>query len=373
MGEEAYETEIDLFGSEQGIPDVDFFKEEEEESIEDPNNEPGLNGTEEEEEEEESVDDLFDDESSAEDSNEDPAPGTDDIPAGNNVAVLNYMVENGLIEEFELEEGEELTEDLAAEYLEDTNDALFNDKITKIFEEMPAQLRELNSFVIKGGDMNTYLAKISEQNKEGIPSGLDMTAEANQVLVMTKKYSKDGHDSEYITAQIEFLKDSNNLEKLSSKEYLKSEEVKLAERAAVVKSQEASLLKQKTERRAIKAKVSNFLAETEEIEGFKVTKVDKRILPNYMSDRSIALDNGNSITAMQKDLMRVLNSEVGSVQIAKLLRAANENGELNFKEIADKAKTTVTQQVRDNIRRKRKSVSPAPTPNNKIRLADHFN
>ena len=73
--------------------------------------------------------------------------------------------------------------------------------------------------------------------------------------------------------------------------------------------------------------------------------------------------------------MRVLNSPTGSVQIAKLLKAANEDGELNFEEIKKHTETKVVKEVRENVRRNKKSVisGAGGVKKTKKHLASYFN
>ena len=234
-------------------------------------------------------------------------------------------------------------------------------------------MKEMNKFVLKGGDINVFLEKVAVQNATGLTQGMDMTEEANQELVIRHNLKEEGHDEEYITSQIEFLKDSKQIEKIAGKQFKKWETKNKAEQAAILSSQKAKQDSDKAQRRELKGKVATFLKENDEVTGFSVTKQDRKVLPNYMSDRTVKLENGNQITGMQRDLMRVLNSPTGSVQIAKLLKAASEDGELNFDEIKKTTETKVTKEVRDNVRRNKKSITETGGKSNKKRpLASYF-
>ena len=91
-----------------------------------------------------------------------------------------------------------------------------------------------------------------------------------------------------------------------------------------------------------------------------------------MSDRTVRLDNGSQVTGMQRDLMRVLNSPTGSVQMAKLLKAASQEGELSFDEIKKATETKVAKKVKDNVRRN-KSITSQSGGKKTRPLADYFN
>lgn len=377
---------------ETDISDVDFFAAEEEEtetedvkdkSKKNPASEDTSKEEEEQEEEESTEDDFFEDaeqeeeESEEEESEEEESEEEEtETQSGDSITTLNLLKGKGFLD-YELEEGEELTDEKASEILEDSLDNLFEERIAELFEDVPEIVKEMNKFVLKGGDINAFLQTVAVQNTSGLEEGMDLELEANQELVIRHGLKEEGYDKEYIDAQIEFLKDSKRMKKHSETHYKKWETKNKAEQTAILKSQEKAIANDKAQRRALKNKVTTFLKETDEVTGFTVTKQDRKDLPNYMSDRVVKLDNGNQITGMQKDLMRVLNSPTGSVQMAKLLKAANEQGELNFEEIKKETETKVTKKVRENVRRNKKSIvsQSGGGKNSKPKrpLADYFN
>ena len=378
-------NDTDFFGfGDSDVSDVDFFSVEEEEgaegteadkSKEDPK--PEDKSKEKEEQAEEEEESLFDAaEKEEEEEGSDEGQEAEDAPEGqegDSITTLSVLKAKGLID-YELEEGEELTDDRAAEIIEDSIDTLFDERIEELFAEVPDVVKEMNKFVLKGGDINTFLQTVAVQNATGLSEDMDLEDEANQELVIRQGLAGEGYDDEYITAQIEFLKDSKRMKKHSETHYKKWNDKRKVEQAAILKSQEKRQLADKAQRRELKAKVTTFLSETEEVTGFTVTKEDKKVLPNYMSDRTIKLENGNQISGMQRDLMRVLNSPTGSVQIAKLLRAASEEGELSFEEIKKETETKVAKKVRENVRRGKKSIVSQSGGSKKTKrpLADYF-
>ena len=367
------------------VSDVDFFTvgEEEDQNLEKTNPKPEDKSKVEEEQEEEEDDDLFveaeqDQEEEEDEDDEDDSsktnPNDEEVLEGKFINTLSLLKEKGLVD-YELEEGEVLTEERASEILEDGLDNLFEDRIEELFEGTPDLLKEMNKFVLKGGSLDTFLNTIAKQNSTCITADIDLEKEENQILVVRKGLEEEGYDDEYITSQIEFLKDSKRLESIAGKHFKKWDDNRKVEQAAILKSQEDAKIREKNQRRELKTKVSIFLKETEEVGGFIVTPKERKALPDYMSDRSVKLENGNQITSMQRDLMRVLNSPTGSVQIAKLLKNATETGELNFDEINKNTETKVTKQVRDNVRRSKQSIVKSAESKNsrkKLKLADYF-
>tara|TARA_R110000803_G_scaffold205628_1_gene272441 strand:- start:13891 stop:15024 length:1134 start_codon:yes stop_codon:yes gene_type:complete len=364
---------------EEDINDVDFFSIEDDttppaDDIENPTPEDASKEKEEQKQEENLFDSVEEEEDedtslSPEASDEDDAAA--DTPEGDAITALSLLEKKGFVE-YELEEGETLTNEKAGEILEDSFDNMLEKRIEDLFSEVPEVVREMNKFVLKGGDINEFLDKVAQQNTAGISSDLDMDEEANQELVARHGLKEEGYDEEYIAAQIEFLKDSKNLKKISAKHYKKWNTKRSAEQNAILASKEAAAKQAKIQRRELKGKVSTFLKDTDEVTGFTVTPKDRKALPDYMSDRTIRLDNGSQVTGMQRDLMRVLNSPTGSVQMAKLLKAASQEGELSFDEIKKATETKVAKKVKDNVRRN-KSITSQSGGKKTRPLADYFN
>lgn len=379
----------DFFGfGDSDISDVDFFSVEEEnpnpeedEKKKNPDETPeGEEQEEQEEEETQEEEDFFQDveeeeEGSEEEEQEEEEGQETNVSEGASLTTLSLLKEKGLLD-YELEEGEELTEEKAAEIIEDSFDNLFDERIDELFSEVPEIVKEINKFVLKGGDINAFLETVSVQNTSGLSESMDLEDESNQEKVIKYGLKQEGYDDEYINAQIEFLKDSNRLKKHAETHFNKWDKKRKEDQKAILKAQEKNIAAEKVQRRQLKNKVSTFLKENDEITGFTVTLKDRKALPDYMSDRTVKLENGNQITAMQRDLMRVLNSPTGSVQMAKLLRAIDDKGELNFDEINKNTETKVVKKVRENVRRNKKSViSQSAKGKNpkKLRLADYFN
>jgi hypothetical protein len=377
------------------MTDIDFFAvndgdetPEEDKTQNPPKPEDFSKEGEEEQEQEESLFDAAENEEEEEDEFEDSRKpkenGADESSSGSgteteegpSIEALNLLKEKGLIQ-YELEENEILTEERAAEILEDTIEGeIFEQRLETLFDGLPDVVKEINKFALNGGDINEFLNAVSLNNERGLSTNLDLEDEANQELAIRHGLKGEGYDDEYINAQIEFLKDSGRMKKHSETHFNKFVKKRQEEEKAILKSQEQKKLQDKEDRRALKGKVSTFLKETEEINGFSISPSDKRQLPDYMSDRIVKMQNGNQITKMQKDLMRVLNSPTGSVQMAKLLKSATEDGELNFEEIKLDTETKVVKKVRDNVRRSKKSVisqSGGVSKRQNRPLADYFN
>lgn len=393
------DNNINLFGlDESGASDEDFFAladgaeapAEDEDQGKDPDSSEDSKDQEDKKEKSkpEPEDDLFSSAEEEEENDEEDGDEGDDQRKGpkdgdeeeeeisdKSIATVQLLKDRGLVD-FELEEDEELTAEKADEILEDSLEVMFEDRIEELFDNLPDVVKNLNKFVIEGGDINKYLASVAESKATGLTPDMDLEEESNQIAAIKQGLAAEGHDNEYIEAQIEFLKDSKRLEKHGKMHFNKWDIERKKKEEALLSSTRLEKENAKKAQRRLKNKVTEFLKETEEVPGYKVSREDKRVLPSYMTDRNIKLDNGNTITRLQNDLMRVLNSPTGSYQLAKLLREAGEEGELDFKNIAKETETKVAKKVRENVRRNKNSIqkgSGGTGTKTKKPLAEYFN
>ena len=311
-----------------------------------------------------------DDENVEEVKAEDKVDDEPETKIDNSVSTVSFLKEKGLIE-FELEEGTELTPELAEEILEDSFDEKIEDRVEELFGKLPQIVKDLNKYAINGGDINQFFNSIAKQKESGITADIDLTQESNQELVIKNQLKSEGYDDEYISSQLEFLKDSNKLDKIAQTHFDKWKTENEKEQTRLLEQQKERVRLEKENRRKLKSKVTSFINETEDLSGIQLSKDDKKILPSYMTDRNVKLQNGSTITPMQRDLYAALQDDSKAVLIAKLLKS-----DFNFKDIAVNAETKVTKKVKENIRRNKtntpsKSATGSSQKQNK-RLADYF-
>lgn len=292
------------------------------------------------------------------------------VESDNSISTVNFLKERGLID-FELDENTALTSELAEEILEDSFDEKVEDRVKELFDELPQVVKDLNKFVIKGGNADDFFKSFAKQNTSNISLDIDLTKESNQELIIKNQLKSEGYDDDYISSHLEFLKDSDNLKKIAETHFNKWKAKNEKEQARLLKEQDDKAKLEKENRRKFKNKVTNFISETEELNGVYLSKSDKRTLPNYMTDRTVKLQNGGAITSMQRDLYAALQDDSKAVLIAKLLK-----NDFNFKDIEINAQTKVTKKIKENIRRN-KADSPSKSATNNSQkqvknLVDYF-
>ena len=214
---------------------------------------------------------------------------------GTNISVLNSLKERGLIE-FELEDGVELTEELADEILEDKYEETIEERIKEKLTELPEDVKQIIQFVLKGGSLNEFLNQVASPASTKITEDLDIDDEANQELIVREILAEEDEDAEFIETQIELLKDGGKLKMFAEKKFEKWLKENKTKRTALLKQQEDRKADMVKSIREAKRKVTATLASTEDVGGVEPSKDDRKVLPSYINDRTVKLQNGAEIS-----------------------------------------------------------------------------
>lgn len=373
-------------GWEDATTTEDFFSELEQESVEQDSTKEVIEEITKEEEVEsrgeapDKDEDLFgsfdeEDENDIERVEEDEDEDEVEDKSSGTVSVLNTLKEKGLLD-FELEEGEELTEELAEELLEEKFEETIEERIKEKIEDLPEDVKLFMQFALKGGSFSEFIQQSGVGNSgTTLTEGMDLEDEKNQEIIVRQILEEEGNDQETIETQVELLKDSDRLKTFAERKYKKW----LAE----VKEQKEELVrKQELQQRQLKEKIKedkkrvNAILEEENIGGLTPTKDDKKTLASFLNDRTVKLQNGVTITELQKELYyEIPKNDKAMVQLALLVKNRNADGTFNFDNLVKEAETKVTREIKKNIRRNKTAIPNSGGNKNKggKTLADYFN
>lgn len=289
------------------------------------------------------------------------------------VTTANLLKEKGIID-FELEEGEELTDELADELIEDGFDTAVDNKLKDLFDGLPDVVRQMVKYSKDGGDPMQFISTMLKTQATGLTVNMDLSSEANQEAVVKAMLKEQDYDDEYIEIHIETLKDSNKLEAISKKQYKAWEDKQIKANKELVTKQEEKKIQDKENLRKEKTKLNSTLSSLSDVGGIKLSPKDKKELPSYMVDKSVPLKNGTAITALQKDVWEALGNETTALQLAKLLRSMKEDGSFDFTKLELNIKTKVVKEIKDNVQRNKNDNTPQRSVNgsSKKELADYF-
>jgi len=256
---------------------------------------------------------------------------------------LEFLKEKGFVD-YELEEGTELTDDLADEILEDNWDASVIAGIEETIKDLPDALKELIKYSAKGGDFTQLLTKMTMQTVSGIDKDTDMEIETNQVLAISLDLQDQGYDQEYIDTQIEFLKDTGKLAGISKKAFERKiikqkhdiqETINQAERRKEVEKEA-----QKNYKKDINVQINSL----NDIKGLVLNKQDKEVLPSYISDANIKLQDGRIVTKFQQELFSIFGDKEQTILLAKLVK-----DKFDFSSITNKEITKFSRGIKEEI------------------------
>lgn len=306
-----------------------------------------------------------------EDMFEDISENVEDEPSkySENIAILNAMKSKGFAN-YELDEDEELTEELADEIIEEELEKSVKERVKSLFNELPDFEQKLFQYVANGGRAKDYINNTS--GNYPLETNLDLSKEENQIKALEYLLRLEDKDDDEIETEIEYLRDTNKLKNIAQKKFNKYCSEVENEQEELLKSQEREQEHQKKLIREAKNRITSFVAKTNESNGISFSREDKRTLPSYMSDKTIKLQNGTSITEMQKELFYELpKNEVALIQLATLLRNRNEDGTFNFNSIVKNTKTEVVKGIKKDLRRVDTTKEAKNNTSGKF-LADYF-
>lgn len=289
------------------------------------------------------------------------------------VTTAQLLKEKGIID-FELGEGEELTEDDADAIIEDGFDEAVDNRLKDIFDTMPDVVKQLVKFTKDGGDPTQFISTMIKGQASGLSVGMDLKDESNQEMVMKSVLKEQGYDDDYIDIHIETLKDSNKLGTIAEKQYKAWEEKANQANQELVEAQAKKREDDKINLRKEKTRLTSTLGTLSDINGIKLNNKDKKELPSYILDKTVALKNGSTITSFQKDVWEAMGNETTALQLAKLLRNRKEDGSIDLSKIEMSVKTKVVKEIKDEVQRNKNKYTPRNSVNGSSRkeLADFF-
>ena len=304
----------------------------------------------EEKEEQEKIDEQF---SSFEKSSKVETEEEDKTPEGkkelatnvNNKQTLEFLKEKGLVD-YELEEGKELSEEEAEHLIEDSWEKALEVEVEATIKDLPQDIKDLIKFASKGGDVGELLSKMVQHATSGITKNSDISNEDVQVLAITMDLRNQGYDEEYIDSQVEFLKDSGKLGNISKKSFDKIIAEQEAETAGQVQRQKDNVEIRKRQAREYKTNITTHINSLNEMGGLPISKQDKTILPTYISEPTVELQDGRYVSEMQADLFKVMADKDKIVLLAKLLKT-----DFDFSAIERKKQTQAARGVREAVER----------------------
>ena len=283
--------------------------------------------------------------SSEDDEDEDTSKKGETASVVSPKTTLAFLKERGLVD-YELEEGQELSDDDADNLLEDSWEKSVEAEVEATIKDLPDELKQLIKFASKGGDVGELLGKMVQHATSGINKNSDISNEDVQVLAVTMDLRNQGYDQEYIDDQIEFLKEKDKLEGIAKKSFDKIVAEQETETAGQVQRQKEAVEYRKRQAREYKTNITTHINSLDEMGGLPISKQDKTILPTYISEPTVELQDGRIVSEMQADLFKVMADKDKIVLLAKLLKS-----DFDFSPIERKKQSQAARGIRDEVQR----------------------
>ena len=255
----------------------------------------------------------------------------------NSKSTLAFLTEKGFIN-FEAEEGKELTEEEAANVLEDSWENSIEEGIEDSIKGLPTELQDLIRVASKNGDYKTLMQKMASGSNSGFDVTSDIETEEVQILALTEDLRNQGYDAEEIETQIEFLKEKDKLSTMGKKAFDKLVAKKEQDRKAYVKQVADQKETVKKNARDYKANLITHISAIDEVKGLTLNKKDKETLPSYISDPTVELQDGRVISELQADLFKVMADKDQIVLLAKVLKSGFDFSSLERKAVSKEAR-----------------------------------
>lgn len=285
--------------------------------------------------------------------------------------IMDFLVKQGIIEldEEDLKEFNELDEVDKEEVIKDFYLKAVEDKFEEDINNLPEVVKNSLKIAIKGGNVDEYLAGVYTSKQTGLTRNMNLSDELVQEKVVTQKLIEEGYDEDYITSQLEFLKDSDKLQITAEKYYNKWKKEEDEKEKDYLKRVEAAAEEKRNSQINYRKSLTQHLSGIEGVKGFKLTKKEISELPEYIAVPNIKTSNNQVITGFQKDLFEAMKDKDKTILIAKLLKS-----DFDFSSFEKALKSEQTKNLKENLQRqKNKEInSTSGSSQKQKRLVDFF-
>ena len=257
------------------------------------------------------------------------------------------LKESGIIKHIDVEDITDLSKEDFENIQEEEYEAEVSERLkTWATEELDEDARAFINFKRKGGStkdfFNTYNAM------SGIPQG-DIEDEDYQDDIIRYQLKQEDWDSEEIEDRLEYLTENNKKAIFAKKCETKVREKERSEKEQLEQDLEIRKTQQKEEEERITNTIKDKLKDTTELGGFVLKQADKDNLINFITKRSVKVDNKVSITPLQKKLAEVFKDTDKLLLLSMFL-----NKDFDTTGIKIKAKSEKVKEINSHLEQRRR-------------------
>jgi hypothetical protein len=265
-------------------------------------------------------------------------------------SLSSKMKENGIFQNVEIPEDEEITEDKFIELQDSEIESRVDEAIESFMGELDEDGAAFLKFKKEGGATSEFFKTYGQSTS--VPQG-DLDDEVYQEKLARHNYSAvDGDDAEDIDDKIQWLKDSGKLEKYAERFDGKMKEQEKASKVSIQENAKAQAKANDDSRKAFTDNVRETLDATDQVDGYKFTAQRKKTLLPFITKNTVKVGKNKYITGMQSKLQTALKTPEKMLVLAQLLQNDFDVSSL----IAD-ANTKVTKKLKTDIQRQKKGAN----------------
>lgn len=274
--------------------------------------------------------------------------------SSDSLKTLEFLKISGALEvsEEDLEEFKSLDEEDQKQVIKDYFEEAVENRFTESIKELPESVKNIVKYAVNGGNITNLLNNMFKNRANGVSEDIDIEEESSQITVVKQKLIEEEYDEDYITSQIEYLKDSGKLKVTASKYFEKYKADKLANESKEVERLEEERKLNKQRQIDFRKDLAQYVSSNEDIKGFKLSKKDVAEIPEYISAQSIKLQNGTVTSPFYKDFLEAMKDKDKLVVMATLLR-----NNFDFTSLQKSIGTKVTKTLKENLQNQKATQS----------------
>lgn len=283
--------------------------------------------------------------------------------------VYKDLKDYGIIKNVELED----VGNLSAADLEEIYQKDYELEVEKRLKEWSStQDKDFQDFIrfkLNGGNTRDFLNHVSS-TEDYLPEGNIEDENFQDDIIRYQLAYREGWDAEEVEERLEQLTNNGKKANTAAKYYQRIEQEKELERERLLEEQERRKYQAIQQENEFKNNVSQVLQASSDINGYKIANKEKQGIYDFITKRSIRVNDTQAVTGFQKKLAEALQDNKKVVLLAKMLM-----NDFNFKDFEKQVETKVTKQVKSNLENRTglKSNSSSGSSTNRLNLSSIFN
>ena len=284
--------------------------------------------------------------------------------------VYKDLKDYGIIKNVELEDVGNLTAADLEEIYQKDYELEVEKRIKEWSSTQDKDFQDFVRFKLNGGNTRDFLNHVSS-TEDYLPEGNIEDENFQDDIIRYQLSYREGWDAEEVEERLEQLTNNGKKAYTAAKYYQRIEQEKELERERLLEEQERKKYQAIQQENEFKNNVSQVLQASSDINGYKIANKEKQGIYDFITKRSIRVNDTQAVTGFQKKLAEALQDNKKVVLLAKMLM-----NDFNFKDFEKQVETKVTKQVKSNLENRtglKSNSSSSGSSTNRLNLSSIFN